>query len=519
MTRPEIERSSKTIGYRLRACASASGPQLREADSWTIPASRRNTPTVAGLNKRIAQSMMASNTGATSVGDSLMTRRTWLIAVWYSSDSVSSPVRSSTTCKACLVSLNRRTFSIAISAWCTKDCSSAASLASNAPATERVTASTPMQSSPRIIGSISDDRAPKSYMFCSYSGISIALQSAMCRADLLASTRDGKLPAGSIGLSFGEGPRMGSFSRRTAIRRKNAPSRRMTAANKYPPAISYVVSRMASNTGCTSVGDSLMTLRIAAVAVWRASASLVSLNSRTFSIAITAWSAKVCSNCTWCGVNCPASLRVTPIIPIEPPSRDSGQNNALRQPRECATSRNFSGTSDCVCASMMCTVSPSRMRSPTPDVAIGAGKWPRSAASPCGVVGVKATRCSASSAIRVTVLEKPPSRRFALAAIASNTGCTSSGELAMTFKISAVAVWRSSASRVSFISRAFFIAIWAWVANACSSVICLSVKGLTCWRTIVSTPTIASPSISGTDRLVRTRPWSAAATATGIPRW
>jgi hypothetical protein len=40
-------------------------------------------------------------------------------------------------------------------------------------------------------------------------------------------------------------------------------------------------------------GELAMTFRISAVAVCRSSASLVSLNSRTFSIAITAWSAKV----------------------------------------------------------------------------------------------------------------------------------------------------------------------------------------------------------------------------------
>ena len=45
---------------------------------------------------------------------------------------------------------------------------------------------------------------------------------------------------------------------------------------------------------------------------------------------------------------------------------------------------------------------------------------------------------------------------MALAAIASNTGCTSEGELAITFRISAVAVCRSSASCVSFIETAAF---------------------------------------------------------------
>src|SRR5262245_52440694 len=52
---------------------------------------------------------------------------------------------------------------------------------------------------------------------------------------------------------------------------------------------------MASNTGCTSSGELAITFRMSAVAVCRSSASLVSLNSRTFWIAITAWSAKVCS--------------------------------------------------------------------------------------------------------------------------------------------------------------------------------------------------------------------------------
>jgi hypothetical protein len=47
---------------------------------------------------------------------------------------------------------------------------------------------------------------------------------------------------------------------------------------------------MASNTGFTSVGERLITRRMSALAVWRASASCVSLNSRVFSIAISAWS-------------------------------------------------------------------------------------------------------------------------------------------------------------------------------------------------------------------------------------
>ena len=45
---------------------------------------------------------------------------------------------------------------------------------------------------------------------------------------------------------------------------------------------------MASNTGCRFEGDDAMTFKTSAVAVCRASASCVSLNSRVFSMAITA---------------------------------------------------------------------------------------------------------------------------------------------------------------------------------------------------------------------------------------
>ena len=52
-------------------------------------------------------------------------------------------------------------------------------------------------------------------------------------------------------------------------------------------------SAMASNTGWRFEGDDAITFSTSAVAVCRASASLVSLNRRAFSMAMTAWSAKV----------------------------------------------------------------------------------------------------------------------------------------------------------------------------------------------------------------------------------
>ncbi len=41
-------------------------------------------------------------------------------------------------------------------------------------------------------------------------------------------------------------------------------------------------------------------------------------------MAITAWSAKVCSSSIWCAENPPASTRVTLIKPMATPSRTSG---------------------------------------------------------------------------------------------------------------------------------------------------------------------------------------------------
>ena len=83
-----------------------------------------------------------------------------------------------------------------------------------------------------------------------------------------------------------------------------------------------------------------MTRRISAVAVCRSSASCVSLNRRTFSIAITAWSAKVCSSSIWCAAEAPG------LAPGDGEHADrravAPQRHAehmLRKPRARATSR------------------------------------------------------------------------------------------------------------------------------------------------------------------------------------
>ena len=97
-------------------------------------------------------------------------------------------------------------------------------------------------------------------------------------------------------------------ARRPSTSRMRASTRRRTAAGRC--------STIASNTGCTSVGELLMTFRISAVAVCRSSASLVSLNRRTFSIAITAWSAKVLSSAICLSLNGPAHCAADAIAPM-----------------------------------------------------------------------------------------------------------------------------------------------------------------------------------------------------------
>ena len=87
-----------------------------------------------------------------------------------------------------------------------------------------------------------------------------------------------------------------------------------------------------------------MTRRISLVAVCCSSASLTwawacvsasflccsSVSRRAFSIAITAWSAKVPSSATCCGENIPTSAPVTLIAPIGTPSRSMGTDRMLR---------------------------------------------------------------------------------------------------------------------------------------------------------------------------------------------
>ena len=107
--------------------------------------------------------------------------------------------------------------------------------------------------------------------------------------------------------------------------------------------------------------------------------------------------------------------------------------------------------------------------------------------------------------------------RAQLSRMASNTGCASSTDRLITCSTAADAVCCSSASRVSLIRRAFFIAICACVAKAWTSAISCGANGFTASRTSANTPTSVSPSNSGTSRSVRTAPRSTLATMKGWP--
>ena len=98
----------------------------------------------------------------------------------------------------------------------------------------------------------------------------------------------------------------------------------------------------------------------------------------------------------------------------------------------------------------------------------GRGQDALTAASPAASVLVNAASASSSSASRVSAPVYPPSKRTALATIASNTGWTSVCERLMTRKMSLVAVCVSSAvvsSRLlacsSLNSRTFSMAMTA----------------------------------------------------------
>src|SRR5712692_4178529 len=140
-------------GYAVSASRCHSGGRLWVARMWINSPSDRATEEKYPSHSRTALRAMTSNTGWTSVGELLITRRISAVAVCCSRDSVRSRLRASS-------SLNRRAFSTAMTAWSAKVFSSSISLSENGPGSARVTAMAPMGAPSRSIGTERMLRAP-----------------------------------------------------------------------------------------------------------------------------------------------------------------------------------------------------------------------------------------------------------------------------------------------------------------------------------------------------------------------
>ena len=248
-----------------------------------------------------------------------------------------------------------------------------------------------------------------------------------------------------------------------------------------------------------------MTRRISPVAVCCSSASVSSRlrsssswNSRAFSMAMTAWSAKVSSSAIcwsgegpdlstrrarWCrwqrpraagdGEDGPMPLRSDVLTAVADPAGGHGCDRRGRRgspvPRRTARSMQRPGRAASLAAGPDARrLAPSELRRRGTVVAVDATDDRRSRRRRAG-------------------------RRSR--AIVSKTGWTSVGELAMTRRISPVAVCCSSASVSSRLrassssnSRAFSMAMTAWSANVFRRAICLSVKGRTSRRHMTRAP-------------------------------
>jgi len=100
-----------------------------------------------------------------------------------------------------------------------------------------------------------------------------------------------------------------------------------------------------SNTGLVSETELLITLRISAAAFCCSSASCVSLNSRAFWIAITAWSAKVLSRLSSLSLKVAFGSRLTAIKPMPSLFHSIGVSTTEKLPWTSAALRKLGGTS------------------------------------------------------------------------------------------------------------------------------------------------------------------------------
>jgi hypothetical protein len=120
-----------------------------------------------------------------------------------------------------------------------------------------------------------------------------------------------------------------------AARRNTSPSRRYMFPN-LASQMRVVFSSMAWNTGPNSPGELEIILSTSAVAVCCCSDSRSSLSNRVFSMAMTAWSAKVVASSISLSEKSSTLARRSTIAPNGVPSRNSGMARIVRWPNSRA---------------------------------------------------------------------------------------------------------------------------------------------------------------------------------------
>ena len=298
---------------------------------WASAASSAASP-ISVKATRCSASSCRSDTAqekpSTSGGAPRRWRRTPAARPTATRRSPSGPRPSRCCCSsASCVSLNSRTFSIAIAAWSAKVRSSAMCLSSKGCTSVRRTRIAPSARPSRSSGTASvvwwpcrrASSLPRGYSSC-----------ACCRSCTCTGWRSTMARPMTVLRSSGIGSPVGPpRSPKTATPRIVSPSRRMMSTN-CASQILAARSATACSTGCTSVGEAEITCRISLVAVCRSSASCVSLNSRTFSIAITAWSANEVTSSISLSLNSLASWRPSVSTPMATPSRSIGTASSVR---------------------------------------------------------------------------------------------------------------------------------------------------------------------------------------------
>ena len=225
--------------------------------------------------------------------------------------------------------------------------------------------------------------------------------------------------------------------------------------------------QMLSKTGCGSSIERLTTRNTSAVAVCCSNASFVSLNSRAFWIAITAWSAKVPSSDSSLPVKGLGGWRSAESVPMPRPSHTIGAQAIEQCPEISTTLRTDAGGSASVDVSATWMSWRSRMTRSVMVSPSGLGKV-RATADRAGPRHAAACTCS-SSRTRKMPSCSVANRCSQLSRILSNTGPVSATELLITLSTSADAVCCSRARCVSSSRRAFSSAVPIDAATVCSS--------------------------------------------------